>query len=474
MFTRESATALAALTGINLLNYFTRYIPSANKDLIKHELGLTDFQTGFLFTSFITCYMLVSPAIGLIADRRLVPRKVLIVVGVLLWSVATSATGLCRSFGAMIVPRVLFGMGEAVFGTLGPALLCDFFAPQHRSVALSAFMVAIPVGAALGYGVAGALGEAIGWRRTFLLLGAPGLVSVALLLLREPVPGEMDAPEPASASPARQRPRSLLGEFWALVSNPNWAFATAGYVAVTFGMGGFSDWLPTLFVRYRGMSVAEAGTANGAIVVVAGLAGTVAGCYAGELLRRLGVRHALMAVSAVSMLASTACGFASLYLIGDGGWPAVVVLFSATVFFGWWYNGPINAILNNSVPPSLRSRSNGLCNLSIHLFGDSVSPSIIGAVSDATGGDLRSALTVVPAMLAVSAELWLIGWWLAPEMPSERQPATSDAPANTSLRSPVSQSASPVLEKDACGTLARRENTRAASIEDDDRGSLSP
>eukprot|EP00727_Mastigamoeba_balamuthi_P007169 m51a1_g3072 hypothetical protein (463) ;mRNA; f:28346-30016 len=412
--TVEARVALAALTATNLYNYFTRYIPSATKDLIKADLGLSDFQTGVMFTAFITCYMIVGPVVGFIADMRLVPRKaspqVLVVAGVLTWSVATCATGLCTSFGMILVPRVLFGVGEATFGSLAPALICDYFPPASRTVALSLFMSATPIGCALGYTVGAELGQALGWREAFLILGLPGAASLLFLFVREPEPGALDDGPLAT----REVP-SLLRGFRMLLTNANFVFAVAGYVAVTFGMGGFSDWLPTLFVRYRAMSVAYAGALNGAVVVSAGLTGTLAGCFAGERLARAGVRQPMLLLASCTMLASTACAATSLALMTRSSTPVIECMFVVTVFFGWWYNGPINTLINNSVPANLRSRANGLTMLSIHLLGDSFSPAIIGAVSDATGGDLLGALAMVPATLAVATELWFIGWWLAPD-----------------------------------------------------------
>ena len=100
--------------------------------------------------------------------------------------------------------------------------------------------------------------------------------------------------------------------------------------------------------------------------------------------------------------------FAALALLVHG-----TVAIGATVllaqFFLWFYNGPINAILANSVPSAMVARAFSLSILSIHLFGDAISPPIIGALSDATGS-LPTAVLLVPATMAVGAAIWLYGW----------------------------------------------------------------
>ncbi len=61
--------ALIILTGINLLNYCDRYVPSAVKTLIQDDLHLDDTQTSLPLTSFILVYMATSPIFGYLADN---------------------------------------------------------------------------------------------------------------------------------------------------------------------------------------------------------------------------------------------------------------------------------------------------------------------------------------------------------------------------------------------------------------------
>ena len=59
---------------------------------------------------------------------------------------------------------------------------------------------------------------------------------------------------------------------------------------------------------------------------------------------------------------------------------------------------------------ALRASAMAVTIFVIHLFGDLGSPWMVGKVSDLLGGDLRRAILILPAMLAVSAGLWT---WLA-------------------------------------------------------------
>jgi MFS family permease len=68
--------ALLVLTSINLLNYADRYVPSAVKQLIIDDLGISDFESSLPTTSMIVTYMIFAVIFGYLSDRQLVDRRV--------------------------------------------------------------------------------------------------------------------------------------------------------------------------------------------------------------------------------------------------------------------------------------------------------------------------------------------------------------------------------------------------------------
>ena len=81
--------------------------------------------------------------------------------------------------------------------------------------------------------------------------------------------------------------------------------------------------------------------------------------------------------------------------------------------FLWFYNGPVNAIIVNSVDHQLRTRAMSVSILAIHIFGDAASPAIVGIISETSG--LEAAMAIVPVTLALGAFIWLYGWRTLPE-----------------------------------------------------------
>ncbi|MFZ5481961.1 MAG: spinster family MFS transporter [Myxococcota bacterium] len=391
----DAKFAVAVLTAMNLLNYFDRYVPSAVKDLFKTDLGLTDAETSWPLTAFVVVYMITSPIFGSLADR--VPRRVLIAGGVALWSLATGGAALATGFWTFLLARALVGVGEAAYATLAPPLISDYFPPERRNRVLTLFYVAIPVGAALGFAIGGWLGKLWGWRVAFLACGLPGVLAALLALkIRDPgkQPAAGDPPPPGWPEAART-----------LLANRSFVFAVAGYTLVTFASGGMADWLPTWLARARGMDLAAAGSAVGTVTVVGGLGGTLAGGWLADRLAGRTKNHYL-ALSALSMGPAAVLAGVALLLPGAG---MAVACVGVAQFFMWFYNGPINTVIANSVPAEMRARAFSLSILCIHLFGDAISPPIIGQISDVTG-DLTLAVAIVPVMLAAGAATWALGW----------------------------------------------------------------
>jgi MFS transporter, Spinster family, sphingosine-1-phosphate transporter len=398
---RGAAFAVFVLTLMNLLNYVDRWVPSVVKDKFKADLHLSDFQTSLPLTGFVVIYMLASPIFGSLADRW--PRKVLIAAGVALWSLATGAAALAVGFWSFLLARAMVGVGEAAYATLSPALISDFFAPRKRNRMLTIFYVAIPVGSALGFWLGGVFEHHYGWRGAFLICGLPGILAALLaLFIRDPGRGTFDAD-------AQETPPRWPEAIKALLKNRPYVLAVAGYAAVTFASGALADWFPTFLQRYRGMSVEESGRYVGMSAVVGGLGGTLAGGFLADLLKRW-TRHAYLALSGWTMVLATICGIASLVL--ENPTTIIVMLFLAQ-FFMWCYNGPVNAMLANSVASALRARAFAFSILMIHLLGDAVSPSIVGAASDRVG--LVLAIKLVPLAMGLGAVIWLCGWRMLPE-----------------------------------------------------------
>ena len=386
---------LFILTGLNLFNYLDRFVLSAVLTPLQKELHLNDTQGGDLYMAFMIGYFVTSPFFGWLGDRF--PRKWLIAIGIFVWSLGTILTGFAPTFVSMICFRVLVGLGEASYATISPSLISDSYGPAKRNNALTIFYVAIPVGAALGTILGGFIAAHWGWRHAFFWAGAPGLLlAMVMLPFAEPKRGQAEG----RASEAAQKP--TVRDIANLFRIPDYLLVVLGYTAYTFALGAFGHWVPTFLNRVHGVPVDQAGGFFGAVLVVAGLVGTMSGGFAASAWQKRNPAGYAWTLG-LSVLVAVPLAFAAFLV------PAKLlsmICLAGAMFFLFLSTGPVNTLIIETVPINLRASAMAVAIFMIHLFGDMWSPKIVGRIADATGS-LQKAVLILPTALIVGAVLWL-------------------------------------------------------------------
>ena len=388
---------LAVLTGLNGLNYLDRYVAAATLPLILADLALSDTAGGLLQSAFIITYSLACPVAGWLGDRQ--PRMRLAAAGVFVWSLATVASGLAPTYALLLVARAVIGVGEASYAVVTPSLLSDCYPPARRAGVLGIFYAAIPVGTALGYVLGGLVGEAFGWRAAFFVAGAPGaLLAFLLTRLPEPQRGALDPQGAGNAAPL-----GIGASLRALAARRSYVVNTAAQVIYTFAMGGLATWMPTYFVRERGIPLGTAASTFGLLLVVAGFAGTLVGGRLSDAFTKR-AQSAHFTLSGATLVASVAFTLPAILAPSPAVfWPAIFV----TLFLLFMNIGPLNAAMANVLPADLRARGFAVTTMVIHLLGDAASPWLIGVASDRVG--LTVPVLVTGCTLGVAGLVLLVG-----------------------------------------------------------------
>ena len=392
-------TALALLLGINLFNYIDRYILAAVEPSIRATFFAAGDPnamgwTGTLSTAFVVSYMLSAPALGWLADRF--SRWVIIGCAVILWSLASGASGLAGTIGAIFITRLFVGIGEGGYGPAAPPIISDLFPLATRGRVLAIFFAAIPVGSALGYVLGGLINVHLGWRWAFYLVTPPGLLLGLLCFFQK------DPRVPAATGERRDKTsfNDYLQQILRLVETKSYVFNIFAQTAMTFALGGLAFWTPA-YLQFRHQP-ASATPIFGGITVVAGLTSTLAG---GFLADRLRTRYpgSYFLVSGVGMLVGFPLVIAMLYTPFPYAW---ILMFGA-LFFIFFNTGPANTALANVSLPSVRATAFALNILVIHALGDAIAPPLLGFV--AGHSNMNVAFVVLSAMMLVAGVLWLSG-----------------------------------------------------------------
>ena len=388
---------LIILTGLNLFNYLDRYVLNAVRTPMATAFGLGYGDSGRLFTAFMLGYFLTSPFFGYLGDRY--SRKVLISLGILVWSLGTILTGLAGSFAALLVFRGMVGVGEASYATLSPGLISDAWSPDKRNNALTVFYVAIPVGSAMGYMLGGEVAAHWGWQYAFYWAGVPGLLLALILLpFREPARGESDAA--SGEGPGKPG----LWDIFRILVNGEYLLVVWGYVAYTFALGAFAFWGPTFLQKAHGLPLDKADNFFGMVLIAAGVVGSLLGGFIATRWQK-GTPAGYALLLCTSIFAAVPLSFCALLAESTA---LSMALLAGSIFLIFFSTGPVNTLIIEAVPVNVRSSAMAISIFMIHLFGDMYSPEVIGRMADRMGGDLQRAILVLPASLMAAAILWLL------------------------------------------------------------------
>ncbi|KRT86302.1 membrane transporter [Oryctes borbonicus] len=195
-------------------------------------------MAGLLQTSFILSYMVFAPLFGYLGDRY--SRKLIMALGVALWSLTTLLGSFMNVFGWFVVFRALVGIGEASYSTIAPTIISDLFVKGVRSKMLALFYFAIPVGSGLGYIVGSETARALGaWQWALRITPILGLIAVILLLavLKDPERG-------ASEGSGHLATTAWKEDLKDISKNASFILSTAGFTCVAFVAGALAWWGP--------------------------------------------------------------------------------------------------------------------------------------------------------------------------------------------------------------------------------------
>jgi len=241
---RNAWIVVALLAVALMINYIDRSNMSVAAPMLKTELGLNEAQLGLLLSAFFWTYALALPVIGWLVHR--VSAGVVLAIGFLVWSLATSVTGFLHGFLLMFAARLLLGLGESVFYPAFGKILADII-PLKRLGSANAFVMGCQsLGPAFGIFAGGLLMARFGWRPFFIALGLASLLWLLPWLRYMPRGSEHEA---ASVPPSPSlwnmlRRRSLWGTVFGLFcGNYTWYFLLT--------------WMPYYVVHERGLSADE-------------------------------------------------------------------------------------------------------------------------------------------------------------------------------------------------------------------------
>jgi MFS family permease len=389
--------SVVVLFAINVLNFYDRHAPAALVEPMRKEFHLNDTQIGFVGSAFIWIYALVGLPIGFLADSG--SRKKLLASGVVVWTALTASAGLVTTFPMLLFTRIGVGIGEASCAPTATSWLGDLFPANRRSRVLALFMLAVPVGGALGYFFSGPLAQTYGWRLAMVIAAIPALLLVpALLMLREPERGASEAERTSREKPSLS---NLLG----LLRIPTLWWIIASGVFLNFNAYAYATFLPAFLSRLHGLSLAKSGIATGAAYLSGGILGCLTAGYLGDSIVRRRKDGRLLCAAGIALIGVPLGCLGILQPAGS--------LYTALIFLGLTYAtlssyyGLVYSAIQDIVPPNQRASAMAVYFLAMYMLGASFGPLLTGKLSDTLANraaTLAGSATVSEAFRAVGLQ----------------------------------------------------------------------
>jgi predicted MFS family arabinose efflux permease len=148
---------------------------------VAREFGVSAGEASIIATAFALAYGFCQLVYGVLGDRF--GKYLLVTLATLASALTVASAGFAGSLGMLGAARLAAGASAAAIVPLSMAFIGDHVPYERRQTALARFLTGTILGIISGQVFGGVLGELVGWRAVFLLLGALFLAIGALLLV---------------------------------------------------------------------------------------------------------------------------------------------------------------------------------------------------------------------------------------------------------------------------------------------------
>jgi ACS family hexuronate transporter-like MFS transporter len=366
----NSAGYQVLLTALLSLNFgivlFDRNAISFLMPFIQPELGLNNTQVGMLAGALSLTWAVAALGVGVVVDR-FGARKRLLLLATLAFSLCSFLSGIAASFAMLLGARLLMGLAEGGIMPISQSMIATEVSHRHRGAAM---------GFAQGFGsslmgsfvapvVLVAFAAAYGWRNSFFLAGAPGLLCALLMFLLIRAPREATKP---GVREARAPMRAVLADRNVVLCVVI-GILLVSYLVVTWAF------MPLYLTQVRNYDAQTMGWLMGAL----GISATLASFGIPALSDYVGRRVLTIVLALVGLILP----LAALYYTGST-WGL-----AALFFIGWTVTGTfplfMATIPSESVAPAHVASALGLCMGISEILGGVLSPLIAGYAADRSG-----------------------------------------------------------------------------------------
>jgi len=373
---------VGVLTLIYVFSFIDRQIFALLVAPLRRDLQISDTQVSLLMGfSFALFYTFFGIPIGHLTD--VYSRRMIIAMGLIVWSAFTTSCGLAQTYAVMLVLRMGVGVGEAALSPAAYSLITDYFEGKRLATALSVYSMGIYVGSGLSFLVGGLVvrfastkemwtlpvaGAIHPWQLIFFAVGLPGLALAPLLwTVREPAVRRAGAPHRVRME--RVIPYMLENRKTVLLHN-------IGFALIALANYGSAGWIPEFYRRRFHWEIGRIGVVYGAIVGVMGCVGLLAAGRIADALRARGRANATVFVGAWIAVALIPVN-CLMFLAPSATWATVWLVFASALAAAPFGIAP--AAIQQMMPPLMRGRAAAVYLFVVNIIGLGLGPTAVGA-----------------------------------------------------------------------------------------------
>lgn len=338
------------------------------------ELGVSIPTAGHLITGYALGVVVGAPALTILGAR--LPRKTMLVMTMGLFTAGNALFALAPSAGVGVALRFLAGLPHGAFFGAAAVAAAGLAGTGSRAKAVSMMFMGLTLANVVGVPLGTLLGQQFGWRATFAVVAAIGVVAVAAIVRLVPDQGRPESGQSA-----------VLDQLAAFRSPQVWL----ALAIVTFGLGGtFAclSYLTPILTDVSGYSP----TAVTLLLALAGLGMTVGNYLGGWIADKAlmpGVYAALIGIAVVLGLFTLTSGnkvaaAVSVFAIGAVGFMVAPIMQALVMDKAGGQASLVSAALQSAfnVANSIGAYAGGL--VIAHGLG-LLSPNLVGVLLSVVG-----------------------------------------------------------------------------------------
>ncbi|QNS08053.1 MFS transporter [Streptomyces xanthii] len=141
---------------------------------VAGDFGVTIPTAGWLVSGYALGVVIGAPLLTVLGTK--VSRKKMLMALMALFVVGNTLSALAPTFGLMLAGRVVASLAHGAFFGIGSVVAADLVAPQKKASAISLMFMGLTVANIVGVPGGTYIGQAAGWRVTFLIVAALGII----------------------------------------------------------------------------------------------------------------------------------------------------------------------------------------------------------------------------------------------------------------------------------------------------------